>query len=149
MYRGLAGMVGMNVLECGQGFEDELIALEENVDSGFDYFFLHYKPADSAGEDGDFKNKVRQLEVFDSYIPRIRDLDPDVLVICGDHSTPSLLSGHSWHPVPFLINSSHSVPNTEYFDEESCISGSIGSIQAEHLMLSVLANAGKLHKYGA
>ena len=142
-------MVGMTVLECGQDFSDELEVLEKNFNSEYDYFFIHYKPADSAGEDGDFESKVRQLEAFDSYIPNIRALEPDVIVVCGDHSTPSLLSGHSWHPVPFLINSRHSVPGNRSFDEESCKYGSIGSIQAEHLMLSTLANAGKLHKYGA
>ena len=149
MYRGLAGMVGMTVLECGQDFSDELEVLEKNFSSEYDYFFLHYKPADSAGEDGDFESKVRKLEAFDAYIPKIRALGPDVIVVCGDHATPSLLSGHSWHPVPFLINSRHSVPSNRSFDEESCKYGSIGSIQAEHLMLSTLANAGKLHKYGA
>ena len=149
MYRGLAGMVGMTVLECGQDFSDELEVLEKNFSSEYDYFFLHYKPADSAGEDGDFESKVRKLEAFDAYIPKIRALEPDVIVVCGDHATPSLLSGHSWHPVPFLINSRHSVPSNRSFDEESCKYGSIGSIQAEHLMLSTLANAGKLHKYGA
>ena len=149
MYRGLAGMVGMTVLECGQDFSDELEVLEKNFSSEYDYFFLHYKPADSAGEDGDFESKVRKLEAFDAYIPKIRALGPDVIVVCGDHATPSLLSGHSWHPVPFLINSKHSVPSNRSFDEESCRYGSIGSIQAEHLMLSTLANAGKLHKYGA
>ena len=105
MYRGLAGMVGMTVLECGQDFSDELEVLEKNFSSEYDYFFLHYKPADSAGEDGDFESKVRKLEAFDAYIPKIRALEPDVIVVCGDHATPSLLSGHSWHPVPFLINS--------------------------------------------
>ena len=149
MYRGLAGMVGMTVLECGQDFSDELEVLEKNFSSEYDYFFLHYKPADSAGEDGDFESKVRKLEAFDAYIPKIRALGPDVIVVCGDHATPSLLSVHSWHPVPFLINSRHSVPSNRSFDEESCKYGSIGSIQAEHLMLSTLANAGKLHKYGA
>ena len=142
-------MVGMTVLECGQDFSDELEVLEKNFSSEYDYFFLHYKPADSAGEDGDFESKVRKLEAFDAYIPKIRALGPDVIVVCGDHATPSLLSGHSWHPVPFLINSRHSVPSNRSFDEESCKYGSIGSIQAEHLMLSTLANAGKLHKYGA
>ena len=148
MYRGLAGLIGMDILESGQTFENEIDVLEDNFHQGYDFFFLHYKPADSAGEDGDFLAKVSQLENFNRDIQRVIDLNPDVLVICGDHSTPSFTASHSWHPVPFMINSQYSEGTSEVFTEKACRTGAIGTIQAEQLMFQVLAHAGKLKKFG-
>ena len=148
MYRGLAGLIGMDILESGQTFESEIDVLEDNFHQGYDFFFLHYKPADSAGEDGDFLAKVSQLENFNRDIQRVIDLNPDVLVICGDHSTPSFTASHSWHPVPFMINSQYSEGTSAVFTEKACRTGSIGTIQAEQLMFQVLAHASKLKKFG-
>ena len=149
MYRGVAGLLGMDVLESKQTFEDEIKTLEANYSKDYDYFFLHYKPADSAGEDGNFAQKVAMLEEFDSQLERILLLKPDVLVVCGDHSTPSYIASHSWHPVPFLISSNLSQGRAEAkFTENSCQEGSIGSIRAEELMLLVLSHADKLNKFG-
>ena len=149
MYRGVAGLLGMDVLESKQTFEDEIKTLEANYSKDYDYFFLHYKPADSAGEDGNFSQKVAMLEEFDSQLERILLLNPDVLVVCGDHSTPSYIASHSWHPVPFLISSNLSQGRAEAkFTENSCQEGSIGSIRAEELMLLVLSHADKLNKFG-
>jgi 2,3-bisphosphoglycerate-independent phosphoglycerate mutase len=120
-----------------------------NFSKGYDYFFLHYKPADSAGEDGNFSQKVAMLEEFDKKLERVVQLEPDVIVICGDHSTPSYFSSHSWHPVPFLINSKLSQGKVgSQFTENSCREGTIGRILAEELMLLVLSHAGKLNKFG-
>ncbi len=148
MYRGLAGLIGMDILESGQTFESEIDVLEDNFHQGYDFFFLHYKPADSAGEDGDFLAKVSQLENFNRDIQRVIDLNPDVLVICGDHSTPSFTASHSWHPVPFMINSQYSEGTSAVFTEKACRTGAIGTIQAEQLMFQVLAHASKLNKFG-
>ena len=139
----------MEVLKCGTSFESELEVLEGAFNGEHDFFFLHYKPADSAGEDGDFDNKVRRLEEFDNYLDRIQALDPDVLVVCGDHSTPSFLAAHSWHPVPFLIKSTYSTSSHTEFNEKMCSEGELGMIQAEMLMLTVLAHADKLNRFGA
>ena len=149
MYRGVAGLLGMEVLNSKQTFEDEIKTLEMNFSKGYDYFFLHYKPADSAGEDGNFSQKVAMLEEFDKKLERVVQLEPDVIVICGDHSTPSYFSSHSWHPVPFLINSKLSQGKVgSQFTENSCREGTIGRILAEELMLLVLSHAGKLNKFG-
>ena len=148
MYRGLARVVGMKVIQTGQSFEDELTALSEHYES-HDFFYLHYKPADAAGEDGDFEAKVRTLEDLDACIPRILDLNPDVLVVAGDHSTPAVLAAHSWHPVPVLIRSRQTLGDgVEAFNERACARGSLGTFQAEYLMLQALSHAGKLAKYG-
>ncbi len=148
MYRGLARVVGMKVIRTGQTFEDELDALSEHYED-HDFFYLHYKPADAAGEDGSFEAKVKTLEDLDACIPRILDLNPDVLVVAGDHSTPAVLAAHSWHPVPALIHSKDTLGDgVEAFNERACARGSLGTFQAEYLMLQALSHAGKLAKYG-
>ena len=148
MYRGLASLVGMRVLPTGDSFDDELDTLADNW-TGHDYFFLHYKPADAAGEDGDFDAKVAALEDLDARVPRILDLGPDVLVVAGDHSTPAVLGAHSWHPVPFLVSSALTRGDgVEAFTERACAAGSIGRVAATHAMMLALAHAGKLRKYG-
>ena len=149
MYKGIAQLLGMDVLECEQNYQSEISVLKNTFNTGsYDFYFLHYKSADSAGEDGDFESKVDALEYFDSNLQIVLDMEPDVLVICGDHATPSYLASHSWHPVPFLINSKYSVGYLEGFTERNCRSGSIGSISSKELMMLVLAHAGKLNKFG-
>ena len=88
MYRGLARLVGMEVAATGTTLEDEFKTLQENYDK-YDFFFLHVKWTDTAGEDGDFARKVKVLEQIDTALPTLTDLKPDVLVVTGDHSTPA------------------------------------------------------------
>ena len=148
MYRGLAKLVGMEVLTTGDTFDDELDTLEENFDE-HDLFFVHYKPADAAGEDGDFEAKVISLEELDRRIPRLLSLHPDVLIVCGDHSTPAVMGTHSWHPVPLLIHSALAAgEGVSEFSEPGCRTGSLGQIAATDIMLLALAHAGKLAKFG-
>jgi len=148
MYRGLATVVGMNVIPTGRTFGDEVETLHEHFDN-HDFFFIHYKPADAAGEDGDFEAKVKCLEELDPYIPQIRELNPDVLMVAGDHSTPAIMAGHSWHPVPFLLHSKLTLgEGVPAFNERACAQGSIGRIPATQIMLMALAHAGKLSKFG-
>ncbi len=148
MYRGLARVVGMEVIPSGATFDDELDTLEKHFDE-HDFFYLHYKPADAAGEDGDFDAKVRALEELDARIPRLLNLNPDVLVVAGDHATPSIMAAHGWQPVPVMIRSGLTRgEGVDAFHERACAAGSLGTIQAEHLMLVALAHAGKLTRYG-
>ena len=148
MYRGLAQLVGMKVLATGMTFDTELDTLESRFKE-HDFFFLHYKPADAAGEDGDFDAKVAALEALDALVPRILALAPDVLIVAGDHSTPAVLGGHSWHPVPLLVHSSLTAGDgVDGFSERSCRIGSLGTIPATNLMFQALAHAGKLRKFG-
>lgn len=148
MYRGLAQILGMKVIETGKTFDSELDSLEEHY-AEHDFFYIHYKPADAAGEDGDFDAKVHALEELDARIPRLLDLNPDVLVVAGDHATPSIMASHSWHPVPVLIYSKVTQGDgVSDFTEKSCLFGSLGTFSATHLMLLALAHAGKISKYG-
>ena len=148
MYRGLATVAGMKVIPTGRHFSDEVETMRQNYDA-HDFFFIHYKPADAAGEDGDFDAKVQCLEALDPLIPAIRELEPDVFMVAGDHATPAITAGHSWHPVPFMLNSwmtrGEGVPS---FDERACRQGSIGSIPATNVMLLGMSHAGKMAKYG-
>ena len=148
MYRGLATVAGMKVIPTGSTFADEVETLRQNFHS-HDFFFIHYKPADAAGEDGDFDAKVKRLEELDPFIPLIKELEPDVFIVAGDHATPAIMAGHSWHPVPLMIHSAltrgEGVPD---FSERSCGQGSIGRIPATQIMLLALAHAGKLTKFG-
>ena len=148
MYRGLAHVLGMEVIATGKTFDDELDTLAKHYQE-HDFFFIHYKPADAAGEDGNFDAKVKALEELDARIPRLVDLNPDVLVVAGDHATPSIMASHSWHPVPVLIRSAitrgDGVPE---FTERACTGGSLGTFAAKHLMLLALSHAGKLVRYG-
>ena len=148
MYRGLARLVGMEVLATGDSFDDQLATMESHF-TNYDFFFLHYKAADAAGEDGDFEAKVGALEALDAKLPRLLTLNPDTLVIAGDHSTPAIMGSHSWHPVPLLVRSKLTVGEacTE-FSERACATGSIGRVPATSVMMTALAHAGKLSRFG-
>ena len=149
MYRGLAKVVGMEVLDTGPGIEDEVATLVESYD-GYDFFFLHVKETDSAGEDGDFERKVRVIEEVDRHLPGIVALEPDVMVITADHSTPAAMASHSWHPVPCLLRSRLCRRDqVTQFSEAACRAGGLGTLPATSLMPLAMANAGKLDKYGA
>ena len=149
MYRGVAGAVGMDVEEVDWDLESEC-ALLENRWADYDFFYMHVKKTDSAGEDGDFDLKVQLLEEIDSYIPRLQALDPDVLIVTGDHSTPAIMRSHSWHPVPTAIAGEWALADAALeFSERGCAAGSLGVIPSTSLMSLALAHARRLDKYGA
>ena len=149
MYRGLAKLVGMQILETGTSIEEEFVTLKQNY-TDYDFFFLHIKGTDSAGEDGDFNRKVRSIEEVDNALPGLTSLEPDVIVITGDHSTPALLKGHSWHPVPIILYSRWCRPDRiNEFSESACIFGGLGRFPGTQIMPLAMANALKLTKFGA
>ncbi len=149
MYKGLAKLVGMDILPSGETLEEEIQALKSNWDN-YDFFYFHIKKTDSAGEDGDFDRKVSVIEHVDELLPQIMELGPDVLIVTGDHSTPAQLRSHSWHPVPTMLWSPHCRPDgVKGFGERACASGSLGRFPATDLMPLAMANALRLTKYGA
>jgi 2,3-bisphosphoglycerate-independent phosphoglycerate mutase len=149
MYRGIAKLLGMDVLDAGETFEDEFQAVAE-ARAEYDYFFVHIKPTDSAGEDGDFDRKVAKIEEVDKALPVLLEGGMDVVAVTGDHSTPAVYGAHSWHPVPALLHSQYCRQDkvTE-FAERTCRCGSLGMIESKYLMYLMLANARRLEKYGA
>ena len=150
MYRGVTKLIGMDLHPVVGDMAGRFDALEAAYGDDYDFYFLHIKQADARGEDGDFEGKVRVLEAVDALAPRLMALAPDVLIVTGDHSTPSALRAHSWHPVPVILHSRYArVDDVNRFDEYACARGSLGLRPGVHLMGLALAHAGRLAKYGA
>jgi 2,3-bisphosphoglycerate-independent phosphoglycerate mutase len=149
MYRGLARLVGMTIHQPGADLAGQIEALRRHWDED-DFFFVHYKYTDAAGEDGDFERKVARIEEVDAAIPSIMDLAPAVLIVTGDHSTPASLRSHSWHPVPVLLAAKTCRPDAETtFGERACLRGGLGQVEAKYLLPLAMAHAGRLAKFGA
>ncbi len=149
MYKGLASLVGMDIVGEANTLDEQMQVLKENWDK-YDFFFIHFKYTDSTGEDGNFDEKVKRTEQLDACLPAITALKPDVLIVTGDHSTPAYLKSHSWHPVPTLLVSDCCRPDPHTsFGETQAITGGLGQFEAQYLMLLALSNAGRMGKFGA
>jgi len=150
MYIGLSKLIGMKAIEEIEDEDQTVEALRRNLNS-YNFFFMHFKKPDSYGEDGNFEKKKGIIEKIDRCIGEIKEMNIDTLIICGDHSTPAKMAAHSFHPVPFLINSklSRSSANTNGFSEKECLKGDLGQFKAQEIMQLALAYSGKLKKYGA
>jgi 2,3-bisphosphoglycerate-independent phosphoglycerate mutase len=149
LYRGVAAACGMEVVECGKPIGEILDAVATRWDD-FDFFFLHVKPTDQAGEDGDLAAKVAAIEAVDAALPRLVALGPDVLAVTGDHSTPAPMRTHSFHPVPLLVSAPTAFADrARRFDEHEALAGHLGTFPSRELMGLLLAHAGRLEKYGA
>ena len=149
MYRGLASLVGMDLLQTGPSVEDEFRAFLDSRDD-YDYFFVHIKPTDEAGEDGDHARKTAAIEAVDERLPMLLEAGIEVLAVTGDHSTPCPMKLHSWHPVPLLLHSPRcGADGLERFTESHCNCGGLGIFHARFLLPLMLANAGLLDKFGA
>ena len=149
MYRGLARLIGMETPPVNGDIKEEIEFMKENL-SDYDFFFLHVKKIDSYGEDGNFEGKAKKIEEFDAFLPEILGANPDVLIITGDHSTPSVMKAHSWHPVPVILNSPYVFGElSRSFSERECLRGELGIFPATQILPLALANTGRLRKYGA
>ncbi len=149
MYKGLAGLVGMDIVGEAGSLSEEIDVLEKAWND-YDFFFVHFKYTDSRGEDGDFDAKVKMVEEFDSVIPRVEALNPNVLIVTGDHSTPATMASHSWHPVPtMLVGDNCRTDACEKFGETEALKGGLGHFEAIYLMPLALAHADRLGKFGA
>ena len=148
MYRGLAQLVGMDIAEVATT-EEQITAVADSW-ADYDFFFVHHKPPDSTGEDGDFDAKVEAIEALDEAVPSLLTRGPDVVAVTGDHSTPSLLGSHSWHPVPVVLAAdSCRRDGITAFGESQCRVGGLGHFESKHLMALMLAHAHRLDKFGA
>ena len=149
MYKGLAQLVGMTKLEGSQTIRDQFENYLQSRND-YDFFFIHYKYTDMHGEDGNFEAKRKAIEEFDAALPIFLQKKPDVLAITGDHSTPCILKGHSWHPQPVLLLSAYSGSDKlERFTETGANMGSLGLFEAKYLMRLMQANARMFDKFGA
>lgn len=149
MYKGLASLVGMEVVGDAKTLDQQIDLLEAHWND-YDFFFIHFKYTDSTGEDGNFEEKVKRIEQLDAVIPRIDALSPEVMIVTGDHSTPAFLSAHSWHAVPtLLVSDCCRTDGHQTFSETNCRSGELGQFEAKFLMPLALANAKRMTKFGA
>jgi len=149
MYKGLARLVGMDIVGTPQTLSEQADLVKEHF-SDYDFFFVHFKYTDSTGEDGNFDARVKKMEEFDALVPKFAALDPTVLIVTGDHSTPAYLKSHSWHTVPTLIVSDCCRTDAcQAFSETETLRGGLGQFEAKYLMSLALANAGRLGKFGA
>lgn len=149
MYRGISRLVGMTVLSNVGTLAEEFKALTDHF-AEYDFFYLHIKQTDSRGEDGNFDAKVAVIEEVDRFLPQVRALQPDVLVVTGDHATPAKLAAHSWHPLPLILYSPYClIDPVKKFDEVSCIGGVLGRMPSMDLMALALAHGRRLAKFGA
>jgi 2,3-bisphosphoglycerate-independent phosphoglycerate mutase len=147
MYRGLAQLVGMDVADVAT-IDDQIAAAGESW-SDYDFLFVHYKPTDSTGEDKRFEEKVRAIEELDGALPGLLAGTPDVVAVTGDHSTPSLLGSHSWHPIPVVLAAeSCRCDGIASFGESQCRLGGLGQFESKHLLALMLAHAHRLGKFG-
>lgn len=149
MYKGLASLVGMEIVGKPHSLSEEVDVLE-GAWNDYDFFFLHFKYTDSRGEDGNFPEKVKMIEQFDAIVPRVAALKPDVLIVTGDHSTPATMASHSFHPVPVLLSAALCRTDAcQAFGETEASRGGLGHFEAVYLMPLALAHAGRLAKFGA
>lgn len=148
MYKGLARLAGMELKKEGEGIAGEIETLKTSWHA-HDFFFVHIKPTDAAGEDGDFDRKREAIEEVDALVPEILALEPDVFAVTGDHGTPAKMKSHSWHGVPFMLRSAFTLPTGGKFGERACIAGSLGTFPAEEIMGFLMGHAMKLNRYGA
>jgi 2,3-bisphosphoglycerate-independent phosphoglycerate mutase len=149
MYRGIARILGFEVLGPPADLAEELTLLEKHW-SDADFFFLHHKDADAAGEDGNRDAKLAAIERLDAMVPDLLSLEPDVIAVTGDHATPSQMAAHSWHPVPVLVRGALcGRDGVARFGERWCLQGGLGRRPSRELLPILMANAGRLAKYGA
>lgn len=149
MYKGLAQLVGMEVIGKATTLSDEIDVLEKAWHD-YDFFFVHFKYTDSRGEDGNFAEKVKMIEQFDAIVPRVLALKPTAIAVTGDHSTPAKMKSHSWHAVPVLLSAENCrTDGCQSFGETECLKGGLGQFQAIYLMPLLMAHADRLGKFGA
>jgi 2,3-bisphosphoglycerate-independent phosphoglycerate mutase len=149
MYKGLAQLVGMTKLEGPQTIAEQFERYIAEYDN-YDYFFIHFKYTDMYGEDGNFDAKRKAIEELDAALPILLQKKPDVLAITGDHSTPCIVKGHSWHPQPVLLHSACSGSDKlDRFTETDANGGSLGVFEAKYLIRLMQANAKMFDKFGA
>jgi 2,3-bisphosphoglycerate-independent phosphoglycerate mutase len=151
MYRGLASLVGMERVEHHAHTTEEEFQVAGQAWNDYDFFFIHVKYTDSRGEDGNFDAKMKVIEEVDAALPTLMALKPDVLIVTGDHSTPSQLKSHSWHPVPLLLWAPATArrDRSVVFGEREASTGGLGTFRATEIMTLALTHAGRLAKYGA
>lgn len=136
---GIARVLGMEVASVPPPTEDKAsdyaarleatLKLLERVDA----VYVHLKGPDEPGHDGDFKAKVRSIELIDEhYVAKLlRELPEDTaLLVTADHATPYTRKAHTGDPVPVVLMHEKLQPDgVKAFTERLCASGSLGLVE--------------------
>ena len=163
MYAGLAHEIGLTCTRVkdgsdpGEDIRDRIrLALE---DTSHDFIHVHTKVPDEAAHTGDPKQKEAAISALDRGLDELTKAaerrDDLLVVVTGDHSTPSISSLiHSGEPVPVvLVGGSIRRDEVDVFDEVQAARGCLGLLRGKELMLTILNHADRStllgHRLGA
>jgi len=156
LYKGIGRILGMDVVKVKGATgkpESDIIAKSKKAVSlqrNYDFFFIHFKGADTLGEDGDYEGKKKFIEKIDAAIKPLMKVKNALILVTADHSTPCVLKAHSADDVPVLIHSRHvRDDDVEHFNERESVKGRLGHIFGLQLMPIVLDLMGIAELFGA
>ncbi len=148
--KGIAGIVGMEILEAEKDYKDRckqgLKALEKR-----DFLLMNIKEADEAGHDHDHAKKIEIIERIDSALGQFLDFtDENYLVLLSDHTTPVSFGDHTGDPVPVIIAGPEvRTDDVMRFDERSAAKGGLCRIKSQDILPILLDLMNKTEKFGA
>ena len=140
LYKGFGTMAGMDLIEVpgATGLPNtdvaaKIAAAKEKINE-YDFLFVHIKPTDIYGHDGDYQGKKAFIEKIDQAINHLDEVGATIAVT-ADHSTPCSQKDHSADPVPLLIyRQGIGGDGIEKFGESECRKGSLGTINGNEFM---------------
>ena len=144
LYKGLGVLMGMDLIDVpgatgmlDTNVEAKIQAAKEEI-SKYDFVFVHIKPTDIFGENGDFLGKKDFIEKIDRAIDSLEDTGATICVT-ADHATPCANKDHSADPVPVLIFKPGGTNGQAVkFGENESAKGSLGIIEGKDLLKILL-----------
>jgi 2,3-bisphosphoglycerate-independent phosphoglycerate mutase len=145
--RGLGRAVGLDPVQEPEtddpaaDLRRRLALVEERLDAGETFVFVHQKSADAAGHTKDPHRKRAMLETMDAALDRL-PVERAVVCVTGDHATPAFPEViHSGDPVPFVVaGPGVRADRVGEFGESTCADGIFGRLRGPDMM-PVLLNA--------
>jgi 2,3-bisphosphoglycerate-independent phosphoglycerate mutase len=147
LIKGIGHYAGLSIIEVegatgltNTNYEGKAQAAIEALKKD-DFVFVHVEATDEAGHDGDIQLKLKAIDYFDKRIvkPIIQAVEqmrePVCIAVLPDHPTPVEKRIHVNEPVPFVIwHNGITADSVQNYDEESCINGSFGLLDASEFM---------------
>ena len=119
LVKGIGILAGLKLIDVegitgnfDTNFEGKANAAADELINGLDFVYIHMEAPDECGHHGDYKNKIRSIELIDkivigTLIKRFKEAGQDfAMLICPDHPTPCALKTHTSNPIPYLLYSS-------------------------------------------
>jgi 2,3-bisphosphoglycerate-independent phosphoglycerate mutase len=116
-------------------------ALKAINERNLDLAYIHVEATDEAGHEGNAELKVKMIEKIDKEIlGRLLDEAPEATAaFLPDHPTPVRVKTHTAEPVPVVIYRPGKSGDGLVYDEFSCKKGSLGFLEGEQFMRTLLA----------